>query len=86
MDITAEVSLPSNHWDGDDMEHSFRPGMFHMASSFPDWDGDGFPDYYYNNHFRKDFAREYDFGLNRPAAAYNISSSSSSLALMVKRN
>ena len=66
LDITAKMSHHSNNWDGDDLRHSFRAGLNRFPASFPDWDGDGFLDYFYNNHYREDFANDFDFGLSRP--------------------
>lgn len=66
-EVTLEINLPSNDWDGDDMMHSFRPGSHHFAASFPDWDNDGNLDYFHSNHFRMDYAADFDFGLSRPA-------------------
>lgn len=65
-DVTLEVNHPSNNWDGDDLTHSFRPGLFAFSASFPDWDNDGFLDYFHNNHYKMNFAADFDFGLSRP--------------------
>ena len=66
-DVTLEISFPANNWDGDDMMHSFRPTSHHFAASFPDWDNDGFLDYFHNNHVRMNYTTDFDFGLSRPA-------------------
>ena len=73
MDVTLEVNHPSNNWDGDDLNHSFRPGSFHFSASFPDWDNDGFLDYFYSNHFKMDYAADFDFGMSRPGATDTLS-------------
>ena len=67
-DVTLEVSSPSNHWDGDDLAHSFRSGLFHFSASFLDWNDDGFLDYFHNNHYKMNYATDFDFGLSRPGA------------------
>ena len=71
LDITAE--MPSNNWDSDDLRHSFRAGLNHFSVSFPDKDGDGFLDYFCNNHYRDDFANDFDFGLSRPVETLSLS-------------
>jgi len=79
-DVTHEVNPPSNNWGGDDLAHSFRPGLFHFSASFPDWNNDGFLDYFHNNHYKMNFAADFDFGLSRPGsrdASYNISTNGS---------
>lgn len=73
-DVTLEVNSPSNNWDGDDLRHSFRPALNHFSASFPDWDKDGFLDYFHNNHYKMNFADDFDFGVNRPGATEHISS------------
>ncbi len=65
-DITHEVNPPSNDWDGDELTHSFRPGLFAFSASFPDWNNDGFPDYFHNNHYKMNYAADFDFGLSHP--------------------
>mmetsp|Transcript_2510 Transcript_2510/g.4560 ORF Transcript_2510/g.4560 Transcript_2510/m.4560 type:complete len:760 (-) Transcript_2510:174-2453(-) len=73
MDVTLEVNHPSNNWDGDDLNHSFRPGLFHFSASFPDWDNDGFLDYFHSNHWKMDYAADFDFGMSRPGATDTLS-------------
>ncbi|KAL7494130.1 hypothetical protein ACHAWT_002993 [Skeletonema menzelii] len=67
-DVTHEVNPPSNNWDGDDLTHSFRPSLFHFSASFPDWNNDGFLDYFFNNHYKMNYAADFDFGLSHPGA------------------
>ena len=54
-----------NNWDGDDMAHSFGIGSNHMPPSFTDWDGDGSLDLFFNNHYKADFAADFDLGVSR---------------------
>ena len=67
-DITLDLNVPSNHWDSDDLKHSFRSRNHHFTASFTDWDKDGFLDYFDPNHnsYGESYPLKFDFGLNRP--------------------
>ncbi len=64
-DVTADVNPPSNNWDGDDLLHSFGIGSNDFPPSFTDWDGNGFLDFFANNHVKVDYAADFDLGVSR---------------------
>ena len=64
-DVTADLNPTSNDWDGDDMVHSFGIGSNHFPPTFTDWDGDGFLDFFFNNHYKADYAADFDLGVSR---------------------
>ena len=64
-DVTADLNPSYNNWDGDDMAHSFGIGSNHFPPSFTDWDGDGSLDLFFNNHYKADFAADFDLGVSR---------------------
>jgi hypothetical protein len=63
-EVTVGFSPPFNDWTGDDLGHSFDPGSHQFPPTFTDWNGDGKLDFFYNNHIRKNYAADFDFGLS----------------------
>lgn len=73
-EVTADLNPPSNIWDGDDMAHSFGIGLNHFPPTFTDWDGDGFLDFFFNNHYKADYAADFDLGVSRTKIENSVSS------------